>query len=139
MLQPNKVKYRKQQKGRTRGVATRGNELSFGDYGIQAIEHGWITNRQIEAARIAMTRHIKRGGRIWIRIFPDKPTTSKPAETRMGSGKGAPDGWVAVIRPGKVLFEMEGVDEKTAREALRLAQMKLCVASEFVSRTPPEE
>jgi len=139
MLMPNKVKYRKLQKGRTRGVATRGNELSFGDYGIQAIEHGWITNRQIEAARIAMTRHIKRGGRIWIRIFPDKPTTSKPAETRMGSGKGAPDGWVAVIRPGKVLFGMEGVDEKTAREALRLAQMKLCVASEFVSRTPPEE
>lgn len=139
MLMPNKVKYRKLQKGRTRGVATRGNELSFGDYGIKALEHGWITNRQIEAARIAMTRHIKRGGRIWIRIFPDKPTTSKPAETRMGSGKGAPDGWVAVIRPGKVLFEMEGVDEKTAREALRLAQMKLCVTSEFVSRTPPEE
>lgn len=139
MLMPNKVKYRKLQKGRTRGVATRGNELSFGDYGIKALEHGWITNRQIEAARIAMTRHIKRGGRIWIRIFPDKPTTSKPAETRMGSGKGAPDGWVAVVRPGKVLFEMEGVDEKTAREALRLAQMKLCVTSEFVSRTPPEE
>lgn len=139
MLMPNKVKYRKLQKGRVRGVASRGNELAFGDYGIKALEHGWITNRQIEAARIAMTRHIKRGGRIWIRIFPDKPTTSKPAETRMGSGKGAPDGWVAVVRPGKVLFEMEGVDEKTAREALRLAQMKLCVTSEFVSRTPPEE
>ncbi len=139
MLMPNKVKYRKLQKGRVRGVASRGNELAFGDYGIKALEHGWITNRQIEAARIAMTRHIKRGGRIWIRIFPDKPTTSKPAETRMGSGKGAPDGWVAVVRPGKVLFEMEGVDEKTAREALRLAQVKLCVTSEFVSRTPPEE
>jgi len=139
MLQPNKVKYRKQQKGRTRGVATRGAELSFGDYGLKATEHAWVTNRQIEAARIAMTRHIKRGGRIWIRLFPDKPTTSKPAETRMGSGKGAPDGWVAVVRPGKILFEMEGVDAETAREALRLAQMKLNVMSEFVSRTPPEE
>ena len=139
MLQPNKVRYRKKQKGRVHGVATRGNELSFGDFGLKALEHGWLSNRQIEAARIAMTRHVKRGGRIWIRVFPDKPTTSKPAETRMGSGKGAPDGWVAVIRPGKVLFEMEGVDEAIAREALRLAQMKLCVASEFVSRKPPEE
>jgi large subunit ribosomal protein L16 len=139
MLQPNKVKHRKMQKGRVRGIATRGCELSFGDYGLKALEHGWLTNRQIEAARVAMTRHIKRGGRIWIRVFPDKPTTSKPAETRMGSGKGAPDGWVAVVRPGKMLFEMEGVEEATAREALRLAQMKLCVASEFVSRTPPEE
>jgi large subunit ribosomal protein L16 len=139
MLQPNKVKNRKMQKGRVRGVATRGNELSFGDYGLKSLEHGWLSNRQIEAARIAMTRHIKRGGRIWIRVFPDKPITSKPAETRMGSGKGAPDGWVAVVRPGKMLFEMEGVDEAIAREALRLAQMKLCVASEFVSRTPPEE
>ncbi len=139
MLQPNKVKYRKQQKGRTRGCATRGTELSFGDYGLKATEHAWVTNRQIEAARIAMTRHIKRGGRIWIRIFPDKPITSKPAETRMGSGKGAPDGWVAVVRPGKILFEMEGVDAETAREALRLAQHKLNVMSEFVSRTPPEE
>jgi large subunit ribosomal protein L16 len=127
------------QKGRVRGIATRGCELSFGDYGLKALEHGWLTNRQIEAARVAMTRHIKRGGRIWIRVFPDKPTTSKPAETRMGSGKGAPDGWVAVVRPGKMLFEMEGVEEAIAREALRLAQMKLCVASEFVSRTPPEE
>jgi large subunit ribosomal protein L16 len=127
------------QKGRVRGVASRGNELSFGDYGLKSLEHGWLSNRQIEAARIAMTRHIKRGGRIWIRVFPDKPTTSKPAETRMGSGKGAPDGWVAVVRPGKMLFEMEGVDEAVAREALRLAQMKLCVASVFVSRTPPEE
>ena len=110
MLMPNKVKHRKVQKGRTKGIATRGNELSFGDYGLKATEHCWVTNRQIEAARIAMTRHIKRGGRIWIRIFPDRPTTSKPAETRMGSGKGAPDGWVAVVRPGRILFEMEGVD-----------------------------
>jgi large subunit ribosomal protein L16 len=139
MLMPKKVKNRKVQKGRTRGVSTRGNDLSFGDYGLKAMEHCWLTNREIEAARIAMTRHIKRGGKIWIRIFPDRPTTSKPAETRMGSGKGAPDGWVAVIRPGRILFEMEGVTEETAREALRLAQMKLSVASEFVSRTPPEE
>ena len=139
MLMPKKVKYRKQMKGRTRGMASRGTELSFGDFGLKATEHCWVTNRQIEAARIAMTRHVKRGGKIWIRIFPDKPTTSKPAETRMGSGKGAPDGWVAVVRPGRILFEMEGVDEETAREALRLAQMKLSVASEFVSRTPPEE
>ncbi|HEX9009123.1 MAG TPA: 50S ribosomal protein L16 [Holophagaceae bacterium] len=139
MLMPKKVKNRKTQKGRTRGIATRGNDLAFGDFGLKAMEHCWLTNREIEAARIAMTRHIKRGGKIWIRIFPDRPTTSKPAETRMGSGKGAPDGWVAVIRPGRILFEMEGVTEETAREALRLAQMKLSVASEFVSRTPPEE
>jgi len=139
MLMPKKVKNRKTMKGRTRGVATRGNDLAFGDYGLKAIEHCWLTNREIEAARIAMTRHVKRGGKIWIRIFPDRPTTSKPAETRMGSGKGAPDGWVAVIRPGRILFEMEGVTEEIAREALRLAQMKLSVASEFISRTPPEE
>lgn len=139
MLMPKKVKNRKTQKGRTRGIATRGNDLAFGDYGLKAVEHCWLTNREIEAARIAMTRHIKRGGKIWIRIFPDRPTTSKPAETRMGSGKGAPDGWVAVIRPGRILFEMEGVTEEIAREALRLAQMKLSVASEFVSRTPPQE
>jgi large subunit ribosomal protein L16 len=139
MLMPKKVKNRKTQKGRTRGIATRGNDLAFGDYGLKAMEHCWLTNREIEAARIAMTRHVKRGGKIWIRIFPDRPTTSKPAETRMGSGKGAPDGWVAVIRPGRILFEMEGVTEEIAREALRLAQMKLSVASEFVSRTPPEE
>ena len=139
MLMPKKVKNRKTMKGRTRGVATRGNDLAFGDYGLKATEHCWLTNREIEAARIAMTRHIKRGGKIWIRIFPDRPTTSKPAETRMGSGKGAPDGWVAVIRPGRILFEMEGVTEEIAREALRLAQMKLSVASMFVSRTPPEE
>ena len=139
MLMPKKVKNRKTMKGRTRGVATRGNELAFGDFGLKAMEHCWLTNREIEAARIAMTRHVKRGGKIWIRIFPDRPTTSKPAETRMGSGKGAPDGWVAVIRPGRILFEMEGVTEEIAREALRLAQMKLSVASEFVTRTPPEE
>ncbi|MBI1751021.1 MAG: 50S ribosomal protein L16 [Acidobacteria bacterium] len=139
MLMPKKVKNRKTQKGRTRGIATRGNDLAFGDFGLKAMEHCWLTNREIEAARIAMTRHIKRGGKIWIRIFPDRPTTSKPAETRMGSGKGAPDGWVAVIRPGRILFEMEGVTEEIAREALRLAQMKLSVASEFISRTPPEE
>ena len=139
MLMPNKVKHRKQMKGRTRGVATRGNELAFGDFGLKALEHCWLTNREIEAARIAMTRHIKRGGKIWIRVFPDKPTTSKPAETRMGSGKGAPDGWVCVIRPGKILFEMEGVPEDIARQALRLAQQKLSVASEFITRTPPEE
>jgi large subunit ribosomal protein L16 len=139
MLMPKKVKNRKTMKGRTRGIATRGNELSFGDFGLKAMEHCWLTNREIEAARIAMTRHVKRGGKIWIRIFPDRPTTSKPAETRMGSGKGAPDGWVAVIRPGRILFEMEGVTEEVAREALRLAQMKLSVASTFVSRTPPEE
>ena len=139
MLMPKKVKNRKTMKGRTRGVATRGNDLAFGDYGLKAMEHCWLTNREIEAARIAMTRHVKRGGKIWIRIFPDRPTTSKPAETRMGSGKGAPDGWVAVIRPGRILFEMEGVTEETAREALRLAQMKLSVASEFITRTPPEE
>ena len=139
MLMPKKVKNRKTMKGRTRGVATRGNDLAFGDYGLKATEHCWLTNREIEAARIAMTRHVKRGGKIWIRIFPDRPTTSKPAETRMGSGKGAPDGWVAVIRPGRILFEMEGVTEEVAREALRLAQMKLSVASMFISRTPPEE
>ena len=139
MLMPKKVKNRKVQKGRTRGIATRGNDLAFGDFGLKAMKHCWLTNREIEAARIAMTRHIKRGGKIWIRIFPDRPTTSKPAETRMGSGKGAPDGWVAVIRPGRILFEMEGVTEEIAREALRLAQMKLSVASEFITRTPPEE
>ena len=139
MLMPRKVKHRKQHRGRTKGVSKGGTNVTHGQYGIQALEPGWITARQIEAARIAMTRHIKRGGRIWIRIFPDKPITSKPAETRMGSGKGAPDGWVAVVRPGKILFEMEGVSEELAREALRLAQMKLSVNSEFVSRTPPEE
>ena len=139
MLQPSRRKFRKEHKGRNEGLATRGAKVSFGEWGLKATGRGRLTARQIEAARRAMTRHIKRGGRIWIRIFPDRPTTSKPAETRMGSGKGSPDGWVAVIRPGKILFEMEGVSEEVAREALRLAQMKLSVASEFVSRTPPEE
>lgn len=125
MLSPAKVKYRKQQKGRMRGTALRGAKLSFGDYGLQVLEPGWITQRQIEAARIAMTRHIKRGGRIWIRIFPDKSITSKPAETRMGKGKGAPEGWVAVVKPGRVLYEMQGVSEEVAKEAFRLAQHKL--------------
>ena len=134
MLQPNKVKYRKQQKGRTRGVATRGTELSFGDFGIKATEHAWVTNRQIEAARIAMTRHIKRGGRIWIQIFPDKPITSKPAETRMGSGKGSPEWWVANIKPGRVLFELSGVPEDVAREAMRLAIHKLPFKARFIKR-----
>ncbi len=139
MLMPKKVKYRKVQKGRVKGKATRGHELAFGDFGLKALEHAWLTNRQIEAARIAMTRHIKRGGKIWIRVFPDRPTTSKPAETRMGSGKGAPDGWVAVIRPGKILFEMEGVTEELAQEALALAQQKLGFKSVFITRTAPEE
>ena len=139
MLMPKKVKYRKQQRGRMRGLAWKGNSVAFGDFGLATMEPKWLTDRQIEAARVAISRNIKRGGKIWIRIFPDRPTTSKPAETRMGSGKGAPDGWVAVIRPGRILFEMEGVTEEIAREALRLAQMKLSVASEFITRTPPEE
>jgi large subunit ribosomal protein L16 len=139
MLMPKKVKHRKVQKGRVKGMATRGAELAFGDFGLKALDHCWLTNRQIEAARIAMTRHVKRGGKIWIRVFPDRPTTSKPAETRMGSGKGAPDGWVCVIRPGRILFEMEGVTEELAREALALAQQKLPFPSEFITRTPPEE
>ena len=134
MMMPSKVKYRKQQRGRMRGKATRGGELAFGDMGLQILEPGWITARQIEAARIAMTRAVKRGGKIWIRIFPDKPITKKPAETRMGKGKGAPEAWVAVVKPGKVLFEMEGVDEKTAREAMRLASHKLSVKTKFVAR-----
>jgi len=139
MLQPARTKYRKMQKGRMRGTAYRGSDLAFGEFGLMALEPTWLTSRQIEAARIAISRHIKRGGKIWIRIFPDKPTTSKPAETRMGSGKGAPDGWVCVVRPGRILFEMEGVTEETAREALDLAKMKLPIATEFISRTPPEE
>ena len=139
MLMPKKVKYRKVQKGRVKGNATRGHELAFGDFGLKALEHAWLTNRQIEAASIAVTRHVKRGGKIWIRVFPDRPTTSKPAETRMGSGKGAPDGWVAVIRPGKILFEMEGVTEELAQEALALAQQKLGFKSVFITRTAPEE
>ena len=134
MLMPGKVKYRKQQRGRMRGKAQRGSELSFGDFGLQALDPGWITARQIEAARIAMTRHIKRGGKIWIRIFPDKPYTKKPAETRMGKGKGAPEGWVAVIKPGRVLFEMEGVDVPTAKAAMKLASDKIGIRTRYVAR-----
>jgi len=134
MLAPKKVKYRKQQKGRRRGKAYRGSNLEFGDYGLQAVECAWMSARQIEAARIAMTRHIKRGGKIWIRVFPDKPITKKPAETRMGKGKGPPEGWVAVVRPGRILYEMEGVTEAIAREAFRLASHKLSFATKFISR-----
>jgi large subunit ribosomal protein L16 len=134
MLAPKRVKFRKQMKGRTRGMAQRGNKVSFGDYGLQATEPGWITNRQIEAARVAMTRHIKRGGKVWIRIFPDKPVTKKPAETRMGKGKGNPEYWVAVIRPGRVMFELEGVAEDVARRAFDLAAAKLPLKTQFVVR-----
>ena len=134
MLMPSKVKYRKQQRGRMRGKAHRGSELSFGDFGLQALDPGWVTARQIEAARIAMTRHIKRGGKIWIRIFPDKPYTKKPAETRMGKGKGAPEGWVAVVKPGRVLYEMEGVDFATGKEALELAADKLGLKTRLITR-----
>lgn len=134
MLSPRKVKYRKQFKGRMRGDAKGGTSLAFGDFGLQAVGRGRISSRQIEAARIAITRHIKRGGRVWIRIFPDKPLTAKPAETRMGKGKGAPDSWVAVVRPGRILFEMEGVGRELAREAFRLASHKLCVETQFRER-----
>ena len=134
MLMPKKVKYRKQQRGRMCGKAWRGSELSFGDYGLKVMECGYITDRQIEASRVAMTRFIKRGGKIWIRLFPDKPVTKKPAETRMGKGKGAPDHWVAVVRPGKVLFEMEGVNPEIAAEAMRLASNKLPLKTRFVMR-----
>ena len=134
MLQPKKVKHRKQMKRRNRGKASRGTNLDFGDYGLQAIACRRITARQIEAARIAMTRYVKRGGKIWIRIFPDKPVSKKPAETRMGKGKGNPEEWVALVRPGRILHEMEGVDEATAREALRLASHKLSVRTRFVMR-----
>lgn len=135
MLSPKKVKYRKQQKGRMRGKAYRGSSLNFGDFGLQAVGCGTISARQIEAARIAMTRHVKRGARIWIRIFPDKPFTKKPAEVRMGKGKGAPEGWIAVIRPGKILYEMEGVSPEVAREAFRLAAHKLSVKTKFIERS----
>jgi len=134
MLMPRKVRHRKQQRGRMRGQATGGTRLAFGEYGIQAIEPGWVTNRQIEAARIAMTRYIKRGGKVWINVFPDKPVTQKPAETRMGSGKGNPEQWVAVVKPGRVLFELSGVTEPIAREAMRLAIHKLPVKSRFIMR-----
>src|SRR5690349_17523670 len=139
MLMPKKVKYRKQQRGRMRGKAWRGSDVSFSDYGLKAMEPCWLTDRQIEAARIAMTRYIKRGGKIWIRIFPDKPLTAKPAETRMGKGKGSPDSWVAVIKPGRILYEMEGVTEEVAREAFRLAAHKLPIATKFTSRTDTNE
>ncbi|MDX1580924.1 MAG: 50S ribosomal protein L16 [Alphaproteobacteria bacterium] len=134
MLMPKKVKYRKQQKGRMKGAASRGTELNFGDYGLQAIECGWLSSRQIEAARRAMTRYIKRGGKIWIRAFPHKPLTKKPAETRMGKGKGSPESWVSVVRPGLMLYEMQGVPEDVAREAFRLAAHKLPMKTKFVSR-----
>lgn len=134
MLSPKRVKYRRCQKGRMAGLAYRGNEVSFGDFGLQATECGWLTSRQIEAGRIALTRHVKRGGKVWIRIFPDKPISKKPAETRMGKGKGAPEYWVAVIKPGRVLYEIEGVPEDTAKEAFRLCGHKLPVATRFVTR-----
>jgi len=134
MLMPKKVKYRKQQRGRRAGKAWRGSDLSFGEYGLKALEPAWITDRQIEASRVAITRFIKRGGKLWIRIFPDKPFTKKPAETRMGKGKGAPERWVAVVKPGRVMFELAGVPEPLAREALRLAGHKLPVRTKFVLR-----
>ena len=134
MLMPKKVKHRKVQKGRMKGKAYRGNQLNFGDYGLMATECGWITNRQIEAARVAFTRHVKRSGKIWINVFPDKPLTKKPAETRMGKGKGAPEYWVAVVKPGRVMFEIEGVSEDMAKEAMRLASQKLPIKTKFVSR-----
>ncbi len=134
MLMPKKVKFRKQQRGRRRGLATRGSELSFGDYGLQALETGWVTARHIEAARIAMTRYVKRGGKIWIRVFPDKPITKKPAETRMGKGKGAPEEWVCVVKPARILYEMVGVTEEVAREAMRLAAHKIPIRTRFVAR-----
>ena len=134
MLMPKKTKFRKQQRGRTRGKAKGGFAVDFGEFGLKALEPCWMTNRQIEAARVAMTRYIKRGGKVWIRIFPDKPVTKKPAETRMGKGKGAPESWVAVIKPGRVLFEIEGVSQTQAKEALRLAANKLPVKTKFVTR-----
>ncbi|MBR0576297.1 50S ribosomal protein L16 [Proteiniclasticum sp. BAD-10] len=139
MLMPKRVKRRKVQKGRMKGKATRGNFLAYGDYGIQATECGWITSNQIESARVAINRYIRRGGKLWIKIFPDKPITAKPAETRMGSGKGAVEYWVAVVKPGRVLFELSGVDEEKAREAMRLAQHKLPVTTKFVTRRDFEE
>jgi large subunit ribosomal protein L16 len=135
MLSPKKVKFRKQQRGKMRGMAYRGSNLDFGEFGLQAIDCGYISGKQIEAARIAMTRHVKRGGKIWIRIFPDKPITKKPAEVRMGKGKGAPDAWVAVIKPGKVLYEISGVTKEMAHEALRLAAHKLSIKTRFVERS----
>jgi large subunit ribosomal protein L16 len=134
MLAPKRVKHRKVQKGRRPGTAYRGSTLAFGDFGLKSMERGWITARQLEAARVALTRHIKRGGRVWIRVFPDKPLTKKPAETRMGKGKGAPELWVVVIKPGRMIFEMEGVDRTTAKEAFRLAAHKLPIPTQFCER-----
>ena len=134
MLMPKRVKYRRVQRGRLKGKATRGNKIAYGQYGLQALEPAWITSNQIEAARIAMTRYIKRGGQVWIKIFPDKPITEKPAETRMGSGKGSPEYWVAVVKPGRVMFEMDGVAEDVAKEAMRLASHKLPIKCKFVVR-----
>jgi large subunit ribosomal protein L16 len=134
MLAPKRIKFRKTFKGRTKGVATRGNTVAFGQWGIMSLDPGWITSRQIEAARVAMTREMKRGGKVWIRIFPDKPITKKPAETRMGKGKGNPDGWVAVVKPGRMLFEVDGIPEELARRAMRLAEAKLPVRTRIVKR-----
>ena len=138
MLMPKKVKHRKMHRGRRRGQAKGGSTVSFGEFGLQALQDGWITSRQIEAARVAMTRHAKRGGKVWIRIFPDKPVTKKPAETRMGKGKGAPEEWVAVVKPGRILYEMEGVPEELAREAIRLASSKLPIRTRFTRRIEEE-
>src|SRR5438128_7303396 len=138
MLAPKRVKHRKQHRGRMRGQAKGGTEVHFGDYGLLALEPGWVTNRQIEAARVAMTRHIKRGGKVWINLFPDKPFTKKPAETRMGSGKGNPEGWVAVVKPGRVMFELSGVTQAVAREAMDRAAHKLPIRSKFIVRTGAE-
>ena len=134
MLSPKRVKFRKMFKGRTKGLATRGSTVAFGHYGLQALEPGWVTNRQIEAARVALTRSLKRGGKVWIRVFPDKPVTKKPAETRMGKGKGNPEEWVAVVKPGRILYEMEGVPEDVAREAFRTAANKIGITTKFVMR-----
>lgn len=139
MLMPKRVKYRRVQRGRLKGKATRGNTLAYGDFGLVATEPAWIKSNQIEAARIAMTRYTRRGGQVWIKIFPDKPVTEKPAETRMGSGKGSPEYWVAVVKPGRVLFEMNGVTEEVAREAMRLASHKLPIKTKFIKRTEVEE
>jgi large subunit ribosomal protein L16 len=139
MLQPKRVKHRKQHRGRMRGRAKGGTEVHFGDYGLLALEPGWLTNRQIEAARVAMTRHIRRGGKVWINIFPDKPITKKPAETRMGSGKGNPEGWVAVVKPGRVMFELSGVAEQVAREAMSRAANKLPIKTKFILRVGAQE
>lgn len=138
MLMPKRVKRRKVHRGRMKGTSLRGNKITYGDYGVQALEPAWITSNQIEAARVAMTRYVKRGGKVWIKIFPDKPVTSKPAETRMGSGKGSPEYWVAVVKPGRVLFEIAGIPEDVAREAMRLAQHKLPIKTKFITREDQE-